>query len=250
MPQGLSADPQKVRKILDFPEAQYKKQLQACIRIINHLSKFLPHLASVAACLTDVQGTTRTWRWTDIHKEALNQFKDLINSAPVIKPWNSTSEEPQYLICDASDIGLGSWLGQGTLDRIQPARFHSCKFNAAQLNYANLQKGILAMIVSLRFFAAQVRGTKFTILTDHKPLVTFMYRTQRTQKLRRWQVFLGSFHQTIIHTAGKENYIMDALSRNYKRPSSIHATNCYTSSFNHVTKAPRWDMMIGVALLL
>ena len=47
-----------------------------------------------------------------------------------------------------------------------------------------------------------------------------MDRIQPTQKLRRWQDFLGSFDQTIVHTAGKENYIVDALSRNYQRPST------------------------------
>ena len=90
IPEVRSADPQKVRKIFDFPEPQDKKQLQAFIGIVNHLSKFLPHLASVAAYLTDLQGTTRTWRWTDTHKEAFNQCKDLINSGQVIKDRKST----------------------------------------------------------------------------------------------------------------------------------------------------------------
>ena len=219
-PEGLSADPQKIRKIFGFSEPQDKKQLQAFIGIVNYLSKFLPHLASIAACLTDLQSTTHTWRWTDTHKEEFNQCKDLINSGQVIQLWNSNSEEPKYLICDASDIGLGSWLGQGTLDRIQPARFHSRKFNPAQLNYPTLQEELLAIIDSLKFFEAQLRGTKFTILPDHKPLETCMDCTQPTQKLRRWQDFLGSFNQTIVHTAGKENYITDALSRNYQRPGT------------------------------
>ena len=130
----------------------------------------------------------------------------------MIKPWNTNSEEQKYLICDASDIGLGSWLGQGTLDRIQPARFQSRKFNPAQLNDPTLQKELLAIIDSLKFFDAQLRGTKFTILTDHKPLETFMDRTQPTQKLLRWQYFLGSSNQTIVHTAGKENYIAHVFS--------------------------------------
>ena len=59
-PEGLSADLQKIRKIFDFPEPQDKKQLQGFIGIVNYLSKFLPHLASVAACLTDLQDTTCT----------------------------------------------------------------------------------------------------------------------------------------------------------------------------------------------
>ena len=44
-----------------------------------------------------------------------------------------------------------------------------------------------------------------------------MYRTQGSQNLRVWQEFLGSFDQTIVHTAGKENFIADAISRNYIR---------------------------------
>ena len=56
-----------------------------------------------------------------------------------------------------------------------------------------------------------------TILTEHKPLETFMDRTQASQELRRWQEFLVSFDQTIVHTAGKENFIADAISTNYKR---------------------------------
>ena len=228
-PEGLSADPQKVRKIFDFPEPPDKKQLQAFNAIVNYSSKFLPHQATVAASLTDLQGSTGTWKWTDPHQELFNQCKDLINNGQVINPWNSNSEEPKYQICDASDIALGSWLGQGTLDRIQAARFHSLKFNPAQLNYHRLQKELLAILDSLKFFEAQLRGTKFTILTDHKPLETFMDRTQPTQKLRRWQDFLASFDQTIVHTAGKVNYIADALSRNYKRPGTSTAEEDYIS---------------------
>ena len=80
-----------------------------------------------------------------------------------------------------------------------------------------MQKDPLAIIDSLKFFEAQLRGTKFTILTDYKPLETFMDRTQASWKLRRWQEFLGSFAQTIVHTASKENFIADAISRTYIR---------------------------------
>ena len=135
----------------------------------------------------------------------------------MIEPWHNTSKEPKYLICNASDIGLGSWLGQGTLDRIRPARSHYRKFNPAQLSYATLQKELLAITDSLKFCEAQLRGTKFPIPTVHKPLETFIDRTQASQKLRRWPEFLASFEHAMIHTAGKENFITDAISSNYIR---------------------------------
>ena len=120
-------------------------------------------------------------------------------------------------MCNGSDIGWGSWLGEGTLDRIKPARIHSRKFNPVQLSYPTLQNELLAIINSLKFFEAQVRGTKFAILTDHKPLETVMTRSKESQKLRRWEEFLVSFDQTIVPTASEENVIADAISRNYKR---------------------------------
>ena len=144
-PEGLSAEPLKVQKIFEFPDRKDERQLQAFIGIVNYLSKFLPNLASTAAILTDVQGTTRNRRWTEAHVATLNHCKELINNRQVMKPCDNTSEEPKYLICNGSDIRSGSWLGQGTLDRIRPARFHCHKFNPTQLSYPTLQKELLAI---------------------------------------------------------------------------------------------------------
>ena len=139
-----------------------------------------------------------------------------MNSWHILRPWNNESKEPKYLTRDANDVGLVSWIGQATLDAITPSCFHSRKFNPAQLRYLTFQKELLAIIVSLHFFEAQLRGHQFVILTDHKPLLTFMQRTPDSQKLRRWQDFLKTFDCTIELTAGKDNHIVDAFSRIHK----------------------------------
>ena len=123
-PDGLSTDPLKVQKIFDFPEPRDKRYLQAFIGIVHYLSKLLPNLASTAAILTNLQGTTRTCRGTDTHLQVLDQCKDLIHNCQVIKPWHNTNAGPKYLICDASDIWLGSGPEQRILDRIRPVRFY------------------------------------------------------------------------------------------------------------------------------
>ena len=75
----------------------------------------------------------------------------------VIEPWDDTSEELKYLICNVSDIGLGSWLGQGTLDTIRPARFPCHKFNSTPLSYATSQKELSTIIDCLKLFEAHLR---------------------------------------------------------------------------------------------
>lgn len=72
--------------------------------------------------------------------------------------WNIHRKKLKYLICNTSDIVLDTWLGQGTVDRIQASRFHCCQCNPAQLNYPTFQKDLRALMDSLKFFQAQLRA--------------------------------------------------------------------------------------------
>ena len=145
--------------------------------VVNYLQRFLLGLASDTSILLELQGEYTKWIWTNTHGQAFERLKELVDSSRILRPWNNESKEPKYHICDASDVGQGSWIEQGTLDSIRPSCFHSRKFNAAQLRYHTFQKELLAIINSLCCFEAQLRGHKFVILTDHKLLLTFMQQT-------------------------------------------------------------------------
>src|SRR5258706_6982072 len=147
-PKGLSADPIKIGKVIEFQITHNRKMLQAFIGIVIYLRKFCPNLASVAAPLTDLQGSTAIWRWTDLHTKSFEECKKLIHSDRVIKPINYDSTDPVYLITDASDIGVGAWLGQGPdLESLRPARFYSRKLNPSQLNYTTKNKELFVTVV-------------------------------------------------------------------------------------------------------
>ena len=145
---GLEAKPEQIQKVLAFPVPKNKKQLQQFTGAINWLSKFCPKLATIAAPLTDLQGSTKAWKWGPTQQASFERCQDLIASNAVIQPINHQNKEPIWLVTDASDIRLGSWIGQGTMDQIRPAEFHSKKFNPAQLNYPTLQKELLAIYES------------------------------------------------------------------------------------------------------
>ena len=72
IPQGLKADPNKITNTIKIERPRHRKALQAFIGIINYLSKFCPNLASHAAILTDLQGSTAKWMWGPTHEEAFN----------------------------------------------------------------------------------------------------------------------------------------------------------------------------------
>ena len=133
---GLYVDAKKRKTILEFPTPTCKKDLRGFLGVVNYLQQFLPSLVSDAGTLSELQGEYTKWIWTDTHDQAFKRRKELANSLQILRPWNNESKEPKYLICDANDVGLGSWIGQGTLDAIRPSCFHSRKFNPAQLRYA------------------------------------------------------------------------------------------------------------------
>jgi len=166
-PDGLHMDPKKRKKVLDFKVPRNRRELRGKLAVIIFLSKFCPELASWSSPLSELQGENAPWRWTDTHTRALEKIKELVNSPQILKPWDHFSEGLKYLVCDASDIGIGSCIGQGELGSILPCRFHSRKFSPAQLKYPTYQKELLAIVDSRKFFEAQLQDNKFTILTDH-----------------------------------------------------------------------------------
>jgi len=209
-------DPKKRKKVLDFKVPSNRRELRGILGIVIFLSKFCPELASWSSTLSELQGENAPWKWTDTHTRALKKIKELVNSPQILKPWDHFSEAPKYLVCNASDIVLGSWIGQGELGSIRPCCFHSRKFSPAQLKYPTYQKELLAIVDSLKFFEAQLRYYKFTVLTDHQPLLSFLRTRQTSEKLARWQAYMREFDFVIEHTAGKENLLADALSRKHK----------------------------------
>ena len=125
----LHVDRKKRKTILEFPTPTCKKNLRGFLVVVNYLQRFLPGLASDASTLSELQGEYTKWIGTDSYDQAFKRLKELGNSSQILRLWKNESKEQKHLICDASYIGLQSWIGLGTFDGIRPSCFHSWKFN-------------------------------------------------------------------------------------------------------------------------
>jgi hypothetical protein len=75
--------------------------------------------------------------WRAIHDKCFKMIKQICYKTLVIRPLKYDSNEPVWVICDASKTGVGSMYGQGpTWDQCRPARFMSKKFTSTQQHYA------------------------------------------------------------------------------------------------------------------
>ena len=123
----------------------------------------------ITAPLTSLTGTEE-FVWTTTYDEVMENVKRAAAHNQVMKPIDTESALPIWLITDAADTGVGAWVGQGeTADTARPAALHSRKFSNAQMNYRAADEGALAIIDALTSFDHLLAGNEFTIVTDHQP---------------------------------------------------------------------------------
>jgi hypothetical protein len=67
-------------------------------------------------------------------------------------------------MCDASDYVVGAVLGQRKEGRVHYA---SKTLNEAQLNYATIEKELLAVLFAFEKFRSYIENSKVIVYTDH-----------------------------------------------------------------------------------
>ena len=116
------------------------------------------------------------------------------------------------LTTDASNEGVGAVLSQGEIGKELPIAFASRSLNKAGRNYSTAEKEILAIVWEVRYFRPYLYGTKFTVVTDHKPLTWIMSVKDPGSRLLRWRIKLEEYDYEIVFKKGASNTSADALS--------------------------------------
>ena len=150
---GIIAEPEKVLDVSNWKTPKNRKKLQGFMGMVNYLSTYVPHLATVVAPLTRLCGSTVPWKWTSMHDVSFKTVKDIISVKAILQPINYDAHDPIFLVTDASATGIGAWIGQGpSMHDIRPAAFYSRKFKNAENWYSVTDKELLAIIEGLEHF--------------------------------------------------------------------------------------------------
>ncbi|XP_070032012.1 uncharacterized protein [Nicotiana tomentosiformis] len=77
---------------------------------------------------------------------------------------------PFELMCDASDVAVGTVLGQRINKIFYPVYYASKTMNSAQGNYTVIEKELLAIVFAIEKFRSYLMGAKFSVHIDHVAL--------------------------------------------------------------------------------
>ncbi len=204
----------KVEAILEFPLPQNKRELMRFLGMTGFFRKFCENYSAIAAPLTDLLKKDRPFRWTEDSQASFNKLKALLSNSPVLR--SPSFDHPFHLSVDACDQGIGAVLFQDYEDGIRrPVGYFSKKLNRHQKRYSTIEKEALALVLAVHHFELYITNSagEIRIYTDHNPLVYLAKMKSTSQRLHRWSLFLQPYPLRIIHVAGRDNVVADALSR-------------------------------------
>jgi hypothetical protein len=141
-------------------------------------------------------------------------LKQLLTSAPIPR----IVEPNEYFVActDACKEGLGGVLSQSGFVIF----YESKKLKEHERNYANHDLELAAIVHALRKWRHYLMGRRFELRTYHKSLKYLFDQPTLNAGQSRWLEFLCEYDFDIKHIKGKENKVVDALS---KRVHELHS---------------------------
>ena len=237
--EGQHPTDDKLRAVIDAPTPKNVQQLRSFLGLLNYYCKFVPNLASILYPLNQLLQKNHKWSWTPDCVKAFQAAKEGLISSQVLVHYDPNL--PIKVAADASAYGLGAVISHVLPDQSErPIAFASRSLTKSERNYSQLDKEALALVFSVKKFHDYLYGRKFTLLTDHKPLLSILGSKQgvpplAAARLQRWAVVLSAYTYDIVFKPTKAHCNADALSRlplpesatTYSGPTEFNISQIY-----------------------
>lgn len=224
---GVRPDPGKVKAVREFPRPRNATNIKQFLGLAGYYRRFIAKFSYITKPLTNLLKKDTEFVWTDKHENAFNKIKDVLCTEPLLQ--FPDFSKPFVLTTDASGYAIGGILSQGPIGEDLPIAYTSRVLNKAECNYSTIEKECLALVYCTMHFRPYLYGRKFTLVTDHKPLVWINSIKDPTSRVARWRTRLEDYTYDIVYKAGKKNVNADALSRNPVIDSEEHKVLPITS---------------------
>ena len=206
---GLKPDPEKIVDLENMISPQSKEDLSKILGLMTYLSPYIPNFSSKSEPLRALMREDAPFQWDPDHEHYLTLLKSEIsnnNTLAFYDPKKHTSIE-----VDASTKGLGAALLQDD----KPIAFASKALTKSQANYSNIEREALGLVHGIQRYHTYLYGTRFTALTDHKPLVDIWNKplTAAPQRLQRMFLILQGYDMDLQYRPGHKMTLSDTLSR-------------------------------------
>ncbi|GKT18493.1 DDE-type integrase/transposase/recombinase [Aduncisulcus paluster] len=198
-----------MKDLLEIGAPRDKKQLLSLLAMLNYYRVYISDFENKIADLRELERSHKRFEWTENHERVLREVLRELGEQPML--FFIDYSKDLFLRTDASDRALGGVLFQMDDKSEKPIEYVSKAFSRSERNWTINEKEAFAIKFCVEKLQHYLRGSVFTVLTDHKNLLAI--EAAKSSKIQRWNMFLRDFRFKVIHVPGKDNVVPDALSR-------------------------------------
>ena len=152
---------------------------------------------------------------------------------------NIANTDNDFLLCtDACKEELRGVIMQKGCEIFYASR----KLNEHEINYLTHDLELAAIVDDLKMWRHYLLGRRFVLMTDHCGLRRLFDQPKLNARKARWMALLSEFNFEIKRIKGKENRVVDALSRSIKMIHIASVSTCETNVRERVRNAPKTDV--------
>lgn len=204
--EGVSADPNKIRDILKWPEPKDVKSLRGFLGPTWCYRKCVKNYSKIAWPLAQ-QLKKDSFQWDQAASSAFEQLKSAMTTVPVLAVPNFN--DTFVLETDASGNGIGAVLMQ----QGRPIAYMSQTLSEKAQRKSVYERELMAIVLAIQKWRHYLLGRHFKVHTDQKSLRFLADQRLVGEEQQKWVTKLMGFDFEIKYKSGKENSAADALSR-------------------------------------
>ena len=186
--QGIEANPDKIKVVLDMLPPSNIKDIQRLTGRIAALSRFVSKASD--KCKPFFQVLKKAFQWDAHCKEAFTTLKTYLSSPPVVV---SPSEgELLTLYLAVSDFSTSVALVRER-DRVQQLVYYCSRaLRGAEERYPKMEKMILALVTTSRKLRPYFQAHTIEVSTEY-PMKQILHKPETSRRLIKWVIELSEF---------------------------------------------------------
>lgn len=216
-PEGRVPEDDKIEKIRNWPAPKNVKDVRGFIGLCGTVRIWIKDFSEKVRPLRELTLLKAEFIWDERRQEAFKELKDLVASAPALRPIDYTSNNPVILSVDSSKYAVGFILSQIDNDgRRRPARYGSLPMNETEANYSQPKLELYGLYRALRRWRLYLVGIKtLHVEVDAKYIKGMLNEPdlQPNATINRWIQGILMFDFKLIHVPATQHKGPDALSR-------------------------------------
>ena len=209
----LAVPGHRATAMAEFLLPKSKKQLRSFLGAASYYRKFIKGFACQSFVLSPDTSKFAPGlvAWDAAKLEAFNKLKvSLVDVCILTVP---VCEDIFSLHTDASGWGIGATLNVVREGVELPVGYFSKQLQGAQQHYSATELEGLAIFKAIFYFSHFLWGRHFTVLTDHRALVSLLKSRTLNKRLYGWLLKLLDFSFEVVYRPGVHHQDADALSR-------------------------------------